>query len=48
MNTLEKIIATKKIEVEETKKLYPVKLLEQSLYFNSLPVSLNKQLVRQQ
>ena len=46
MNTLEKIIATKKIEVEETKKLYPVKLLEQSLYFNSLPVSLNKYLLR--
>lgn len=46
MNTLEKIIATKKQEVEETKKLYPVKLLEQSLYFNSLPVSLNKYLLR--
>ena len=46
MNTLEKIIATKKIEVEESKKLYPVKLLERSIYFNSTPVSLNKYLLR--
>ncbi|MDP3556619.1 MAG: indole-3-glycerol phosphate synthase TrpC [Bacteroidota bacterium] len=46
MNTLEKIIATKKLEVEETKKLYPTKLLEQSLYFNTSTVSLNKYLLR--
>jgi hypothetical protein len=29
MNTLEKIIAAKKQEVEVTKKMYPINLLEQ-------------------
>ncbi|MBA2613105.1 MAG: indole-3-glycerol phosphate synthase TrpC [Bacteroidetes bacterium] len=47
MNTLEKIITHKRSEVEENKKLYPVKLLERSLYFNSVPVSLDKYLKRQ-
>lgn len=47
MNTLEIINAQKRLEVEENKKLYPVKLLERSLYFNSQPVSLEKYLNRQ-
>ncbi len=47
MNTLEKIITHKRAEVEENKKLYPVKLLERSLYFTSTPVSLDKYLKRQ-
>ncbi len=46
MNTLENINSLKKKEVEELKTLYPIKLLEQSLYFNSKPVSLEKYLNR--
>ncbi len=46
MNTLEKINNFKKNEVEELKKLYPIKLLEQSIYFNSKTVSLQKYLNR--
>lgn len=40
MNILEKIIEYKRREVEERKSLYPSKLLEQSIYFESQPVSL--------
>ena len=46
MNTLEKIIASKKKEVAGRKALYPVKLLERSLYFDSNTVSLSKYLLR--
>src|SRR5688572_18356648 len=46
MNTLQKIITHKKHEVAERKALYPVKLLERSLYFNSTTVSLSKYLLR--
>lgn len=46
MNILDKIIAYKKQEVEERKSLYPVKLLEQSIYFGTQPVSLSKYVKR--
>lgn len=42
MDILEKIVAHKKIEVADRKSLYPVKLLEQSIYFNTPTVSLGK------
>jgi indole-3-glycerol phosphate synthase len=47
MNTLDKIIAHKYKEVEERKSLYPVKLLEQSIYFNSPTVSFKRYLLRE-
>lgn len=46
MNILQKIIAHKKNEVADRKSLYPVKLLEKSIYFNSPCVSLKKYLLR--
>jgi len=46
MNILEKIVSKKKKEVAERKSLYPVKLLEKSIYFNSPCVSLKKYLLR--
>jgi indole-3-glycerol phosphate synthase len=46
MNILEKIIAHKLIEVENSKELYPVKLLEKSIYFSATPVSLRQYLLR--
>lgn len=46
MNTLHKIIEHKRIEVKEHESLYPTKLLERSNYFNSVPVSLKKYLLR--
>lgn len=46
MNTLEKIITHQRQEVKERKALYPLKLLEQSIYFNSTVVSLKKYLLR--
>src|SRR4051812_13892848 len=46
MNILDKIIAHKRKEVDERKSLYPVKLLEKSIYFNSPVVSLKKYLLR--
>lgn len=46
MTTLRKIIEHKKIEVQERESLYPTKLLERSEYFNSIPVSLKKYLLR--
>ena len=39
-NILNNIFAHKKKEVEERKTLYPVKLLEKSLYYPTTPVSL--------
>ena len=47
MNTLEKITIVKHQEVKEASKLYPVKLLERSIYFESKPVSLKKYLLRE-
>src|SRR5580700_3378362 len=46
MNILDEIIANKKKEVEERKSLYPVKLLEKSIFFTSPVVSLKKYLLR--
>ncbi len=46
MDVLQEIVATKKKEVEERKALFPIKLLEKSIYFNSNPVSLKKYLQR--
>ncbi len=47
MNILDQIIEFKRKEVAERKSLYPVKLLEQSIYFPSPTVSLKKYLLRQ-
>jgi len=47
MNILDKIIAHKRSEVDERKSLYPTKLLEKSIYFNSPVVSLKKYLLRE-
>lgn len=46
MNILDEIIEHKKKEVEERKSLYPVKLLEKTIYFNSPTVSLKKYIQR--
>ena len=46
MNTLEKIIAHKRIEVTERETLYPVELLKQSNYYKSPTVSLSAYLQR--
>lgn len=46
MTILEEIIAHKKKEVEEKKELYPVKLLERSVYFPGKAVSLKHYLSR--
>lgn len=47
MNILDQIIAHKKEEVAQRKSLYPVKLLEQSTYFEGKPVSLKKYIRRE-
>jgi indole-3-glycerol phosphate synthase len=47
MNILDQIIEHKKKEVEERKSLYPVKLLEQSIYFSTPPVSMKKYILRE-
>src|SRR5215216_2367929 len=46
MNILDQIIAHKTQEVEERKSLYPVKLLEKSIYFGTQPLSLKKYIQR--
>lgn len=46
MSILDEIVNHKKKEVEERKSLYPVKLLERSIYFDTRPVSLKKYLLR--
>ncbi len=46
MNILDKIIEHKYKEVAERKSLYPMKLLEQSIYFSSPTVSLKKYVQR--
>jgi indole-3-glycerol phosphate synthase len=47
MNTLDNIIAQKHRHVERCKSFYPVKLLEQSIYFPTKPLSLCHYLRRQ-
>ncbi len=47
MNILEKIISYKHKEVAERKELYPTKLLEKSIYFESPTVSLKKYIQRE-
>lgn len=47
MNILDEIIAYKKTEVASRKSLYPVKLLEQSIYFSTQPVSMRKYIQRE-
>lgn len=44
---LDQILEHKRKEVDERKSLYPVKLLEQSLYFSSQPVSIRKYIRRE-
>ena len=46
MDILAEIVANKRKEVASSKELYPVKLLEQSIYFEGQPVSLKKYLQR--
>jgi indole-3-glycerol phosphate synthase len=46
MSILDEIIAFKYKEVEDRKSLYPVKLLEKSIFFNTTPVSLRKYIQR--
>lgn len=45
MNILQKIAAFKEKEVEENRSLYPVKLLERSIYFKTPSVSLRTYLI---
>jgi len=47
MNILDEIIAFKRIEVAERRSLNPVKLLEQSIYFQSPVVSMKKYVTRE-
>jgi indole-3-glycerol phosphate synthase len=47
MNILDEIVAYKRKEVAEAKSLYPVKLLEQSIFFPSSTVSLRKYVQRE-
>lgn len=46
MNTLEEIVSEKRKQVQEEKLLFPVELLERSIYFKSECVSLKKYLLR--
>jgi indole-3-glycerol phosphate synthase len=46
MSILDEILEHKRKEVDESKSLYPVKLLEQSIYFATPAVSLKKYLLR--
>ncbi len=46
MNILDKIVEHKTIEVAERKSLYPTKLLEKSIYFETQPLSLKKYIMR--
>jgi indole-3-glycerol phosphate synthase len=47
MNILDKIVEYKRKEVEERKGLYPVKLLQQSIYFETQPVSMVRYVQRE-
>src|SRR5690606_40188969 len=46
MNVLDKIVAHKRKEVAAQQKLVSVKALEQSLYFDSKPISMKKHLLQ--
>jgi indole-3-glycerol phosphate synthase len=46
MTILDQILSHKRKEIEEARALYPVKLLEKSVYFKASTVSLKKYLVR--
>jgi len=46
MNILEKIVAHKRVEVERMKSMYPEKLLEQSIFFETPCVSMKEYLKR--
>jgi indole-3-glycerol phosphate synthase len=46
MNILEKIVLEKRKQVQDEKLLFPVQLLERSIYFNSQCVSMKKYLAR--
>lgn len=46
MTILDKIIENKFRETEERKSLYPVKLLERSIFYDTMPVSLKHYLLR--
>jgi indole-3-glycerol phosphate synthase len=46
MTILDQIIAHKRKEVAGSKELYPIKLLEKSVYFQAQPVSLRKYILR--
>jgi len=48
MNILDEIVAHKRKETEERRSLYPVKLLERSIYFETQVVSLRKYLRREE
>ena len=47
MDILSDIVASKQKEVASSKELYPVKLLENSIYFEGKPVSLKRYLQRE-
>lgn len=47
MNILDQIIEHKRKEVSERKEIYPIKFLEQSIFFGSQPVSLRKYIQRE-
>ncbi|NNF34337.1 MAG: indole-3-glycerol phosphate synthase TrpC [Saprospiraceae bacterium] len=47
MHILDKIVAHKKKEVEKNKELYPIRLLEQSIYYKSKTVSLSEYILRE-
>jgi indole-3-glycerol phosphate synthase len=47
MNVLKEIIKTKRKEVDERKNLFPIKLLEKSIYFNTKIVSMKEYLQRE-
>jgi len=47
MNILDKIIEHKYIEVEARKQSHPVKVLEKGLYFSSAPISMTKNIQRE-
>ncbi|HMM10766.1 MAG TPA: indole-3-glycerol phosphate synthase TrpC [Bacteroidales bacterium] len=46
-NILQQIVEQKLAEVDEQRGLYPIKLLERSIYFETRPLSLKKYLLRQ-
>ena len=46
MTILDQIVAHKKKELAENQELFPVKLLEKSIYFKARPVSMKKYLLR--